>query len=249
MLMDLILSLIMLESTITESTPSKQEKIKLASDHQNAADFQTSMKESQHLIIKLTSELAVELTPELAVELIPKLITELISELNTELFTALNHEMDPEIEISGPEAAANDNHLSSFTTTMLKLRGYVEREHPTGGGDRLIMPHASIWWWWSGDAALRYKPYLRDGSVAGRTRGPFLHLMISFGPSLIFMQWLRIEVIISVIISAIISAIISVIIWGLSVVNRHGDEMTGPATPKQCGKDGIRSPCSEMSSD
>jgi hypothetical protein len=66
------------------------------------------------------------------------------------------------------------------------------------------MPHASIWWWWSGDAALRYKPYLRNGSMTGRTRGPFLHLMISSGPSLIFKQWLRIEVIISAIISTII---------------------------------------------
>jgi hypothetical protein len=138
--MDLILSLI-----IIESTSSKQEKIKLASDHQNAADFQISMKEPQHLIIKLILELAVELTFELAVELISKLITELISELNTELLTALNHEMNSEIEISGLEAAANDDHLSSFITIMLKLGGYVKREHPTGGGDRLIMPHASIW--------------------------------------------------------------------------------------------------------
>jgi hypothetical protein len=63
--------------------------------------------------------------------------------------------------------------------------------------------------------------------------------MISFGPSLIFMRWLRTEV--------IVSAIISVIIWGLSVANRHGDKMTGPATPKQCGEDGIRPQCSEMS--
>ncbi len=82
---------------------------------------------------------------------------------------------------------------------------------------------------------LRNTPYLRDGSLAGRTRGPFLHLMISFGPSLIFMQWLRTEAIISAIISAIILAIISAIIWGLSVASRHGDEMTGPATPKQWG--------------
>jgi hypothetical protein len=66
--------------------------------------------------------------------------------------------------------------------------------------------------------------------------------MISSGPSLIFMQWLRTEAIISV----IISAIISVIIWGLSVANRHGDEMTGPATPKQWDEDGTRPRCSEM---
>ncbi len=56
------------------------------------------------------------------------------------------------------------------------------------------------------------------------------------------MQWLRTEVIIS----AIISAIIWVIIWGLSVANRHGDEMTGPAMPKQWGEDGTRPRCSEM---
>jgi hypothetical protein len=107
--------------------------------------------------------------------------------------------------------------------------------------DRLTMPHASIWWgWheWSGDAALRYTPYLRNGSVTGRTRGSFLHLMISSGPSLIFMQWLRTEI--------IISAIIWVIIWGLIVANRHGDEMTGPATPKQWGEDETRPRCSKM---
>jgi hypothetical protein len=63
--------------------------------------------------------------------------------------------------------------------------------------------------------------------------------MISFEPSLIFMQWLRIEIIVSV--------IISVIIWGLSVVNRHGAKMTEPATPKQCGEDEIRPRSSEMS--
>jgi hypothetical protein len=109
---------------------------------------------------------------------------------------------------------------------------------------RFIMLHASIWWkWhgWSGDATLRYTPYLRDGSMTNRIRGSILHLMISFGPSLIFMQWLRTEFIVSVIISAII--------WSLSVVNRHGDKMTGPATPKQCDEDGIRSRCSEMSFD
>jgi hypothetical protein len=33
------------------------------------------------------------------------------------------------------------------------------------------MPRPSTWW--SGDQLLRYKPYLRDGSVAGRTRGIF----------------------------------------------------------------------------
>ncbi len=135
----------MSESTIIESTSSKQEKIKLAPDHQNAADFQISMKESQHLIIKLIPELTVELIPELTVELIPELITELISELNIELPTATNHEMNPEIEISEPyETAANDDHSSSFTTIMLKLGRYVERKHPTGDENRLIMPHASI---------------------------------------------------------------------------------------------------------
>jgi hypothetical protein len=133
--MDLILSLIIIESMSSEN-------IKLASNHQNAADFQISMKTPQHLII----ELAVELTPELAVELIPELTTKLTPELNTELPTALNHQMDPEIEISEPyEAAANDDHSSSFITIMLKLGGYVERKHPTGGEDRLTMPHASIW--------------------------------------------------------------------------------------------------------
>jgi hypothetical protein len=195
----------------------------------------------------MNRELAVELTPELSTELTPELIPELTPELtpklNTELATALNHEMDPEIEISEPyETAANDDHSSSFTTTVLKLGGYVEWLDPTVGGERLIMSHASIWWgWhgWSGDAALRYAPYLRDGSVTGRTRGSILHLMISFGSSLIFMQWLRIEVIVSV--------IISVIIWGLSVVNRHGVKMTGPATSKQCGEDGIRPRGSKMS--
>jgi hypothetical protein len=75
--------------------------------------------------------------------------------------------------------------------------------------------------------------------MTGRTRGSILHLMISSGPSLIFMQWLRTEVIVSVIISAII--------WGLSVANRHGAKMTGPATPKQCGEDGIRPRGSKMS--
>jgi hypothetical protein len=42
--------------------------------------------------------------------------------------------------------------------------------------------------------------------------------MINFGPSLIFIQWLRIEV--------IISAIISAIIWDPSVASRHEAEMT-----------------------
>jgi hypothetical protein len=115
----------------------------------------------------------------------------------------------------------------------------VERKHSTVDEDRLIMPHASTWWGWSRDAALRYKPYLWDGSVTGRIRGSILHLMISSGPSLIFIQWLRTEVIISV--------IIPVIIWGLSVVNRHGVKMTEPATPKQCGEDGIRPRGSKMS--
>jgi hypothetical protein len=134
---------------IIESTPSKQEKIKLAPDHQNTADFQISMKEPQHLttelIIKLTLVLAVELTPELTVELTPELTTELTPELNTELPTAPNHEMNPEIETSEPyETAANDDHPSSFTTIMLKLGEYVEREHLTDDEDRFIMPHASI---------------------------------------------------------------------------------------------------------
>jgi hypothetical protein len=124
---------------------------------------------------------------------------------------------------------------------MLKLGGYVEREHPTGDEDRLTMPHASIWWGWSDDAALRYKSYLRDDSMTSRIRGSFLHLMISFESSLIFMQWLRIEIIISI--------IISIIIWNLSIVNRHEDEMTESTTSKQCDKDEIRSSCSKMSSD
>ncbi len=133
---------------ITESLPSKQENSKLASNHQNAADFQISMKAPQHLIVELTPELAVELISELATELTPELSTELTSELtpelNTELATALDHEMDPEIEISESyETAANDDHSSSFITIVLKLRGYVEREHSTDDEDRLIMPHAS----------------------------------------------------------------------------------------------------------
>jgi hypothetical protein len=105
---------------IIESMSSKQENIKLASNHQNAADFQISMKASQHLIIKLIFELIVELISELTFELIPELTSELISELNTELVTALNHEMDPY------ETAANDDHSSSFVTIVLKLREYVE---------------------------------------------------------------------------------------------------------------------------
>jgi hypothetical protein len=129
----------MLESTIIESMIS--ENIKLASNHQNAADFQISMKKSQHLIIELIIKLILELT----VELISELITKLISELNTELLTALNHQMNPEIEISESyEAAANDDHSSSFITIMLKLREYVERKHFTNDENRLIMSHASI---------------------------------------------------------------------------------------------------------
>jgi hypothetical protein len=62
--------------------------------------------------------------------------------------------------------------------------------------------------------------------------------MTSFESSLIFMQWLRIEI--------TISAIISAIIWCLSLANRHEDEITGPATPKQRDEDEIRSSCSKM---
>jgi hypothetical protein len=52
--------------------------------------------------------------------------------------------MDLEIEIfESYKTAANDDHSSSFITTVLKLRGYVEREHSTVGEDRLIMFHAS----------------------------------------------------------------------------------------------------------
>jgi hypothetical protein len=125
---------------------------------------------------------------------------------------------------------------------VLKLGGYVEWLDSTVGGERLIMPHASIWWGWHGwsdDAALRYTSYLRDGSVAGRIRGSILHLMISFESSLIFMQWLRIEVIVLIIILAII--------WGLRIVNRHGVKMTEPATSKQCDEDEIRPRGSKMS--
>jgi hypothetical protein len=127
---------------IIESTSSKQENSKLAPNHQNAADFQISIKNPRHL----TTELTTKLIPELAVELTPELSTELTSqltpELNTELATALNHEMNPEIETSESyETVANDDHSSSFTTTVLKLRGYVERKHSTI--NELIMPHAS----------------------------------------------------------------------------------------------------------
>jgi hypothetical protein len=133
----------MSESTIIESMSS--ENIKLAPDHQNAADFQISMKKSQHLIIKLIFELVVELILELIVELIPELTTELTSELNTKLLTALNHEMDSEIETPEPyKTAANDDHSSSFITIMLKLGEYVERKHFTNDANRLIMSHASI---------------------------------------------------------------------------------------------------------
>ncbi len=134
----------------------------------------------------------------------------------------------------------DDSNLHYIIDVMWEDR--VEWLNPTIGEKRLIMPHASIWWrWhgWSDDAALRYTPYLRDDSMTGRTRGSILHLMISSEPSLIFMQWLRIEIIISV--------IISIIIWDLSVVNRHEDKMTEPATPKQCDENKIRSRSSKMS--
>ncbi len=232
----------MFESIIIESTSSKQKKIKLASNHQNAADFQISMKKSQHLIIELIFALTVELTSELTVELISELITELTSELNTELFTALNHEMNFEIETSESyETAANNLHSISLITIVLKLREYVEREHLTSDENRLIMSHASIWWWWSDDAVLRYKSYLRNDSMTSRIRDSFLHLMISFESSLIFMQWFRIEIIISI--------IISIIIRCLSVINKHEDEMTESTTSKQCDEDKIRSSCSKMSFD
>jgi hypothetical protein len=112
---------------IIESMSSKQENIKSTSkktlDHEKADDFQISMKTSQHL----TTELIIKLTPELSTELTSELTPELTPELNTELATALDHEMDPEIEISEPyETAANDDHSSSFITTVLKLRRYVE---------------------------------------------------------------------------------------------------------------------------
>jgi hypothetical protein len=136
--MNLILSLIIIESMSSEN-------IKLASNHQNAADFQTSMKKPQHLIIKLIPELAVELIPELTVELTFKLTTELTSKLNTKLFTAPNHEMNPEIKTSESyETAVNDDHSSSFIIVMLKLKKYVERKHFTNDENRLIMSHASI---------------------------------------------------------------------------------------------------------
>jgi hypothetical protein len=125
---------------------------------------------------------------------------------------------------------------------VLKLREYVEWLNLTIDEKRLIMLYASIWWeWheWSDDATLRYTSYLRNDSMTDRTRGSILHLMISFGSSLIFMQWLRIEIIVSI--------IISIIIWSLSVVNRHGVKMTEPTTPKQCGEDEMRSRSSKMS--
>ncbi len=149
---------------IIESMSS--ENIKLASNHQNAADFQISVKTSQHLIIELIVELNLELIVELIfewiVELISELITELISELNTKLFTASNHEMNLEIETSESyETAANHDHSSSFITIMLKLKRYVERKHFTSDENRLIMPQASIWWRRSDDAVLR----LRLGTI------------------------------------------------------------------------------------
>jgi hypothetical protein len=51
---------------IIESMSS--ENIKLASNHQNAADFQISVKTSQHLIIELIVELNLELIVELIFE-------------------------------------------------------------------------------------------------------------------------------------------------------------------------------------
>ncbi len=168
---------------IIEDMSSKQENIKLASNHQKADDFQISMKTSQQLIVELTFELIVELTSELiselSTELILELIFELISELNTELITASNHEMNSEtVELY--ETAANDDHSSSFITIVLKLREYVERKHSTVDENRLIMSHASTWWRWSRDAALRCKSYLRNDSMTNRTRDSILHLMISF---------------------------------------------------------------------
>jgi hypothetical protein len=109
----------MFEIIIIERMFNKQENIKLTSNHQNAADFQISMKTSQHLIIELIIKLISELSTEL--------ISELTPELNTELATALKHEMNPEIEIfESYETAANDNHSSSFIIIVLKLKRYVE---------------------------------------------------------------------------------------------------------------------------
>jgi hypothetical protein len=127
---------------------------------------------------------------------------------------------------------------------VLKLRRYVEWLNFTIDEKRLIMSHASIWWeWheWSDDATLRYTSYLRDDSMTNRTRDSILHLMISFESSLIFMQWLRIEIIVSI--------IIAIIIWNLSVVNKHEVKMTESTTSKQCDEDEIRSRCSKMSFD
>jgi hypothetical protein len=121
---------------------------------------------------------------------------------------------------------------------VLKLRRFVEREHFTTDENRLIMSHASIWWKWSDNAVLRYKSYLRNDSMTSCIRDSFLHLMINFESNLIFMQWLRIEIIISI--------IISIIIWCLSVINRHEDEMTESTTSKQCDEDEIRSRCLKM---
>jgi hypothetical protein len=58
---------------------------------------------------------------------------------------------------------------------------------------------------------------------------------------LIFMQWLRIEIIISI--------IIAIIIWNLSIINKHEDKMTESTTSKQWDEDEIRSSCSKMSLD
>jgi hypothetical protein len=148
---------------IIESMSS--ENIKLASNHQNATDFQTSMKTSQHvnpeliveltleliteltfeLTTELTSELVTELTSELTTELTPELITKLTSELNTELITVLTLEINPEFEIpESYQATANYDHSNSLINIVLKLRRYVERKHFTSDENRLIMSHASI---------------------------------------------------------------------------------------------------------
>ncbi len=100
------------------------------------------------------------------------------------------------------------------------------------------MPHASTWWGESRDASLRYKPYLRDGSVAGRP-----------GPNSSSDDQLRTEI----------------DLHAMAPNRGHylghhfghhlgperskaGTEMRwlGPATPKQWGEDGTRPRCSEM---
>jgi hypothetical protein len=94
-----------------------------------------------------------------------------------------------------------------------------------GGGSQVMQPYSTV----------------HTLSICGTARwraapgAPFLHLMISSGPSSIFMQRLRTEV--------IISAIISAILWGLSVASRHEDEMTGTGDLEAMPR------CSEMSFD